>query len=94
MEATTRKPKFYNPFSWNWAVAGEIAREYTDTTFVFVFIANGLATFLLLFTKVNSNELFRHIVGAIAFAYSVVALLMFINMGVKHQLKAKKKARK
>lgn len=95
MEAQTqKKAKFYNPFSWKWNIAIEIAQEYAETFFVFLFFANGLATFLMLTDQVTLSESFRKAVGCVALAFSIGALVMFINLGVKHKLATKKKGRK
>lgn len=90
MEAKTRKTKVYNPFSWNWKRAGEIVHEYAETSLVLLFIANGLATMLILFNQVDANDFQKQVVGSIAFAFSLVAFVRFTNQGVKHQLTNKK----
>lgn len=89
MNAKTRK--IYNPFSWDWKLASEIVREYSVTLLVLVYIVNGLATLLILFNQVDANEFHRHLVGATAFAYSFLALILFVNRGVKNQSKKGKK---
>lgn len=88
MEAKTRKK--YNPLGWNWKRAGEIVHEYAETSLVLLFIANGLATMLILFNQVDANDFQKQVVGSIAFAFSLVAFVRFTNQGVKHQLTNKK----
>ncbi len=91
MEATTRN---LNPLKWNCKLAGEGVQEYSERFFVLLFIVNGLATFLILFNWIeNVSDTFRESVGALAFAFSAVALIMFINKGVRHQLVTKKKGK-
>jgi hypothetical protein len=92
MEAKTRKK--YNPLGWNWKRAGEIVHEYAETSLVLLFIANGLATMLILFNQVEANDFQKQVVGSIAFAFSLVAFVRFTNQGVKHQLTNNKKGKK
>ena len=92
MEAKTRKK--YNPLGWNWKRAGEIVHEYAETSLVLLFIANGLATMLILFNQVDANDFQKQVVGSIAFAFSLVAFVRFTNQGVKHQLTNNKKGKK
>lgn len=66
------------------------AVEYTETTLVLLYIFNGVAAFLILFDLVQSSTLFNKLVGSLAFAFSVFALIAFINKGVKHQSNNKK----
>lgn len=92
MEVKTRKK--YNPLGWNWKRAGEIVHEYAETSLVLLFIANGLATMLILFNQVEANDFQKQVVGSIAFAFSLVAFVRFTNQGVKHQLTNNKKGKK
>lgn len=64
--------------------------EYAETTLVLLYIFNGVASFLVLFGLVQSSSLFNKLVGALAFAFSIFALIAFINKGVKHQSSSKK----
>jgi len=66
------------------------AVEYAETIMVLLYIFNGVAAFLILFGLVESSSLFNKAVGSLAFAFSVFALVAFVNKGVKHQSKSKK----
>lgn len=89
MDAKTPKAE-KKSFKIDFSGIGEIVREYAETLLVLTFIINGLATLLILFNQVDANEFQRHLVGAVSFAFSFMALVKFTNRGVKHQFKAKK----
>ena len=83
MEAQTRKvaqmPK------------AETVTEVIETLFVLIFIVNGLATTLLLMDMVQASDRFRYVVGAIAFAFTAITIVVFTFKGVKHQNTTKKR---
>ena len=66
------------------------AVEYAETTLVLLYIFNGVAAFLILFGLIDSSTIFNKAVGSLAFAFSIFALIAFINKGVKHQSNSKK----
>jgi hypothetical protein len=76
-------------FGW-FPKAVSAAIEYAETIIVLLYIFNGVAAFLILFDLVQTNRFFDRIVGSLAFAFSVFALVAFINKGVKHQSNSKK----
>lgn len=88
MEANTRK--VYNPFTWDWKLLFETVRLYAETILVLLFIVNGLVTFLILFNLVEASEFAKQLAGSIAFAFSVVGLIIITNRGVKQQNQVKK----
>lgn len=71
--------------------AKQITVEYAETTMVLLYIFNGIAAALVLFDLVDSSQLFNKIVGSIAFAFSIFALIAFTNKGVKHSTSKKGK---
>ena len=69
---------------------GEMVQEYALTALALVFMISGTATFLILFNWVDAGEQWKHIFGAINFAYAVIAFVVITNRGVKHTSKSKK----
>lgn len=67
------------------ANVGKATIEYAETTMVLLYIFNGVASFLILFGLVQSGTVFNKVAGSIALAFSLFALVAFINKGVKHQ---------
>lgn len=74
--------------------AKDYAAEQITTLFVLFYIINGVVIFLILFGWISPSDFVSKIVGAVALAYSIVGLLAYIQMGVKHQSNSKKKGRK
>ncbi len=72
----------------------DYATEQVTTLFILLYIVNGVAIFLILFGWVTPSDLVSKVIGAMALAYSIVGLLAYIQMGVKHQNNSKKKGRK
>lgn len=88
-EPAVVEPKQNRLLGW-FPKALSTAVEYAETTMVLLYIFNGVAAFLILFDLVQSSTLFNKLVGALAFAFSIFALIAFINKGVKHQSSNKK----
>ena len=72
------------------ATAKRSTVESFNTALILLYIFNGVASFLLLFGLVEASQTFSRIVGSIAFAFSIFALVAFTNLGVKHQSSNKK----
>ncbi len=92
MEKTKNSPvvaEKKNFFGWISKVL-TVMVEYAETAMVVLYIFNGIAAFLILFELVESSTVFNKSVGALAFAFSIFALIAFINKGVKHQSSSKK----
>lgn len=79
-----------NPLKWNWNLVGQIIQEYAETFFLLLFIVNGVATSLIMFNWVEAGDKFKFAVGALAFAFSVLAMMYFTYLGVKHRISNKK----
>ena len=68
----------------------EKAQEYVETFFILLFLANGIATFLILYGWIVADVQFMRGVGALAFAFSAIALVNFMHKGVRHSINNKK----
>ena len=75
MEAVTRSLKRFT----------EIAQEYIETLYILLFIINGLATFLILFDKIEVGQNAKQIVGALSFGFAAVMFITFTNRGVREK---------
>lgn len=70
------------------------AIDQASTIVVFLYIVNGVAVFFILFGWIDPSDLVQRVVGAVSLGFSIVGLLAYIQMGVKHQNNSKKKGRK
>lgn len=85
-------PKNKQPwYKFEWRhTAKKISMETIETALVVLYIAYNLAAFLVLFDFVPASTTFKRIVGALAFGFSIFAMIAFINKGVKHQSNLKR----